>query len=47
MDELVAIELLRRKTFCFNAKKAWHIAPCFKDYRTFKDIMASTGEERL
>ena len=37
----------RRKTFGFNAKKAWYIAPCFKHYRTFKGIMASTGSERL
>ena len=35
--------------FClaFRAKKAWHIAPCFKHYQTFKGIMASTGAERL
>ena len=37
----------RRKTFGFNAKKAWYIAPCFKHYRTFKGIMASSGAERL
>ena len=35
----------RRKTFGFNAKKAWYIAPCFQHYRTFKVIMASTGAE--
>ena len=37
----------RRKTFGFNEKKAWYIAPRFKHYRTFKGIMASTGAERL
>ena len=37
----------RRKTFGFNTKKAWYIAPCFKHYQTFKGIMASTGAERL
>ena len=35
----------RRRTFGFNAKKAWYIAPCFQHYRTFKGIMASTGAE--
>ena len=26
----------QRRTFGFNAKKAWYIAPCFQHYRTFK-----------
>ena len=37
----------RRRTFGFNAKKAWYIAPCFQHYRTFKGIMASTVMEIL
>ena len=37
----------RRKTFSFNAKKAWYIAPCLQHYRTFRGIMASTGVERI
>ena len=37
----------QRRTFGFNAKKAWYIAPCFQHYRTFKGIMASTGAERI
>ena len=37
----------RRKTFVFNAKKSWYIAPCFKHYQTFKGIMSSTGAEIL
>ena len=35
----------RRRTFVFNAKKSWYIAPCFQHYQTFKGIMASTGAE--
>ena len=37
----------QRRTFGFNAKKAWYIAPCFQHYRTFKGIMASNGAERI
>ena len=37
----------RRKTFGFNAKKAWYIAPCFQHYQTFKGIMESTEAERI
>ena len=37
----------RGRTFVFNAKKAWYIAPCFQHYRKFKGIMASTGAERI
>ena len=37
----------QRRTFVFNAKKAWYIAPCFQNYRKFKGIMASTGAERI
>ena len=37
----------RRKKFGLNAKKAWYIAPCFKHYRKFKDILPSTGAERM
>ena len=32
----------QRRTFGYNAKKAWYIAPCFKHYRTFKGILPST-----
>ena len=35
----------RRRTFGFNAKKAWYIAPFFQHYQTFKGIMASTRAE--
>ena len=36
-----------RRTFGYNTKKAWYIAPCLRHYRTFKGIMASTGAERI
>ena len=37
----------RRRTFGYNAKKAWYIALCFKYYRTFRGIIPSTGAERI
>ena len=37
----------RRRTFGYNAKKAWYIAPYLRHYRTVKGIMASTGKERM
>ena len=37
----------RRKTFGLNAKKTWYIAPYFKNYRTFKGILQSTGAELM
>ena len=37
----------RIRTFGYNAKKAWYIAPCLRHYRTFKGIMASKGAERI
>ena len=36
-----------RRTFGYNAKKVWYIAPCLRHYSTFKGIMASTGAERI
>ena len=36
-----------RRMFGYNAKNAWYTAPCFRHYRTFKGIMASTGAERM
>ena len=35
----------RRRTFEYNAKKAWYISPYLCHYRTFNGIMASTGAE--
>ena len=37
----------RRRTFGYNAKKAWYIPPCLRHYHTFKGILASTGAERM
>ena len=37
----------RRRTFGFNAKKAYYIGPCFNHYRTFRGIVPSTGAERM
>ena len=37
----------RRRTFGFNAKKAWYIATCLQHYRTFKYIMESSVAERI
>ena len=37
----------RRRTFGYNAKKAWYIAPCSKHYRNFKGVIPSTGADRI
>ena len=37
----------RRRTFGYNAKKAFYTGPCFKHYRSFKGILPSTGAERI
>ena len=37
----------RQQTFGYNANKTWYTGPCFKNYRTFKGILASTGAERI
>ena len=37
----------RRRTWGFNAKKAWYLGPCFKHYRSVRGILPSTGGERI
>ena len=37
----------RRRTFGFNAKKAWYLGPCFKHYRAVRGLLPSTGGERI
>ena len=37
----------KRRSFGFNAKKAWYLGPCLKHYRIFRGILPSTGGERL
>ena len=37
----------RRRTWGFNAKKAWYLGPCFQHYRSFRGILPSTGGERI
>ena len=37
----------RRKSWGYNAKKAWCIGPCFDLYRSFCSILLSTGGERI
>ena len=37
----------RRRSWGFNAKKAWYIGPCFQHYRAFRGILPLTGGERI
>ena len=37
----------RRKSWGFNAKKAWYLGPCFQHYRSFRGLLPSTGGERI
>ena len=37
----------RRRTWGFNAKKAWYLGPCFQHYRSCRGILPSTGGERI
>ena len=37
----------RRRSWGFNAKKAWYLGPCFNHYRSFRGILPSTGAERV
>ncbi len=37
----------RRSSFGPNFKKAWYLGQCLNHYRTFRDILLSTGAERL
>ena len=37
----------RRKTWGFNAKKAWYLGPCFKHYRSVRGLLPATGGERI
>ena len=37
----------RRKTWGFNAKKAWCLGPCFQHYHSFRGILPSTGGQRI
>ena len=36
-----------RSSFGFNAKKAYYIGPCFKCYRTFRELLPLTWGKRL
>ena len=37
----------RRRTWGFNAKKAWYLGPCFKHYRSVRGLVPSIGGERI
>ena len=36
-----------RRTWGFNAKKAWYLGPCFQHYRSVRGLLPSTGGERI
>ena len=37
----------QRRSWGFNAKKAWHIGPYFQHYRAFRGILHLTGGKRV
>ena len=44
---LICVRPENRRSFGHNVDKAWYIGQCLKHYRTFKDILPSTGKVKM
>ena len=36
-----------RPSFGHNARKAWYLGPCLNHYIAFREILPSTGKDRM